>query len=266
LKERTLKVTSIQEGLEQAFWEHVNRDPLNYYFFILDWRLRRDQTKILMALDKDKIEGLMVIYDNRVAQLRGSREAVGLLLGHLDLEKVELQVPLDCEDLALAKYTAQFKTRMMLMRLERGEENLQVTTMPVRLGSDDAEGIAELMRVADPVRWGEMAVERIRTGMDSAFWLGIKRDQRLVSVGNTRLMNFASNIGAVATQERYRNRGYATSIVSTLVKEILEISPMALIHVLPDNEPAVRVYSKVGFKPYKTFFSMKDGQPKNLAR
>lgn len=52
------------------------------------------------------------------------------------------------------------------------------------------------------------------------FWLGIKLEGKLVSVGNTRFVDFASNIGVVATDEYYRGREYATSIVSALVKEI----------------------------------------------
>ncbi|HXX87579.1 MAG TPA: GNAT family N-acetyltransferase, partial [Candidatus Acidoferrum sp.] len=86
-----------------------------------------------------------------------------------------------------------------------------------------------------------------------AFWLGIKQDRTIVSVGMTRLVGFASNIGIAATREEYRNKGYATSIVSELVREILTISPTAIIHVIKGNEPAIRAYSKVGFKPYKTY-------------
>jgi predicted GNAT family acetyltransferase len=45
--------------------------------------------------------------------------------------------------------------------------------------------------------------------------------------------------------------------VSALVQEILKRSPIALIHVIADNAPAVRAYSKVGFKPYKTYLSIR---------
>jgi len=92
---------------------------------------------------------------------------------------------------------------------------------------------------------------------ESVFWLGIRKDGRLVSVGNVRFVDFASNIGVVATDEDYRGRGYATSIVSALVEEILKRSPTALIHVIADNAPAVQAYSKVGFKPYKTYLSIR---------
>ncbi len=53
------------------------------------------------------------------------------------------------------------------------------------------------------------------------------------------------------------NRGYATSVVSALVEEILKRSDRAMIHVLKDNHPAIRTYSKVGFKPFKSYSLVK---------
>jgi predicted GNAT family acetyltransferase len=253
-----VKVVALYESLERAFWNRVKDDELDYYFFVLDWRLRRDQTKILMAMEDDEIQGLMLIYRDFVVQLRGNQTAVKTLLDLLTLEKVELQAPLDCEATVLRKFeNPKTKERMMLMRLSRGEENIQVTTTPVRLGPDAAEQVVELMRRADPSWWGETSVENVRKTLAETYWLGIKQDETIVSAGSTRLIDFASNIGVVATEEKYRNRGYATSIVSALVSEILKTSPTAIIHVINDNAPAVHAYSKVGFKPHKTYLSIR---------
>jgi predicted GNAT family acetyltransferase len=253
-----MKVVALYDGLERAFWNHTSADELDYYFFVLDWKLRRDQTKILMAMEDDEIQGLMLIYRDSVVQLRGNQTAVRMLLDLLTLKEVELQAPLDCEAVVLRKFeTPKIKERMVLMRLSRGEENIQVTTTPVRLGLDDAEEIVQLMRKADPSWWGETSVENMRKILAETYWLGIKQDERIVSVGSTRLVDFASNIGVVATEKDYRNRGYATSIVSALVSEILKTSFTAIIHVISDNAPAVHAYSKVGFKPYKTYLSIR---------
>jgi len=127
----------------------------------------------------------------------------------------------------------------------------------MRVGIEDAEAIADLMRMCDPEWWGEAKAENLRKSLETTFAVGIKKDGRLVSAGYTRFVDFASNISMVATDERYRSRGYATSIVSVLVEEILKRCPIALIHVIADNAPAVRAYSKVGFKPYKTYLSIR---------
>lgn len=119
---------------------------------------------------------------------------------------------------------------------------------------NEAEEIADIMREADPEWWGEISTQHIAEGMKDRVWLGIRLDGKLVSIGNTRLTDWGSNIGVIATREEYRNRGYARSIVSALVKEILQKSDLALIHVLSDNFPAVRVYEKVGFRSHKQYF------------
>ena len=253
-----MKIVLMDERLERLFWDHVNQDPLNYYFFIFDLKQRRDQTKIMLAMEEEKIQGLMLIYRDQVVQLRGNRGAVKLLLDNLSLEKVEMQAPLDCEDLVLSKYRPKLREEMMLMYLKRGEENIQVSTAPMKLGVEDAEQVLELMRRADPTWWGDLQIEFAQKTLKEAVCFGIKPDSKLVSLGITRLMSFGSNISAVATHEQYRNRGYATSIVSTLVEKILKFSSTALIHVISDNTPAVHAYSKVGFKLYKTYLSIRN--------
>ena len=248
-----MRVASIRDGFGSEFWKHVNQDPLHYYFFILDWMERPQQTKIFLAMEGKKIQGLMLAYADAIVQLRGTRKAVEKLLDSVSLEKVELQAPLDCEDIITKKYTPQIRHELVLMTLKKGEENVQVRSQPVRLGPEDAEEVVEIMRRADPDWWGDMTAENRRESLERTYWLGIKRDGKIVSVGNARFAAFGSNIGVVATDERYRNMGYATSIVSALVQEILKKSPHALIHVLSDNVPAIRVYSKVGYKPYKNY-------------
>ena len=61
----------------------------------------------------------------------------------------------------------------------------------------------------------------------------------------------------IATHANYRNRGYASPILSALLKEVLESSETAFIYVLSDNATAMHVYSKVGFKPYKRYVYVK---------
>jgi GNAT superfamily N-acetyltransferase len=252
-----VEIVSVTNGYEQMFWDYVNRDPLDYYFFILDWTQRREQSKIFLAVEGEEVLGSLLVFADYIVQFRGSREAVQKLLEYSNLEKVELQAPLNCEDIICQKFKPRVKQVMVLMRLNRGEEHVCLTATPVRLNVEDAEEVAALMRRCDPEWWGETNAEQLKQRWQNVFWLGIKLQGRLVSIGNTRFVDFASNIGVVATDEHYRSRGYATSIVSALVEEILKRSPIALIHVIADNAPAVRTYSKVGFKPYKAYLSIR---------
>ena len=248
-----MKCVLLNSSGEPAFWEHVRRDTPNYYFFIFDWRLNKDKTKIFLALLDREIVGSMLIYDQRIVHIRGSPEAAELLMNEVDLEKVEFQAPKEHEPIILQKYRPSTKQEMILMTLQGGEEQLCIKHPIVKLGSAEAEEIAALLGEEFP-EWGEFTSDRIIERMrEGALFLGIKEGGKVVSMSNTRILDFGSNIGMVVTMKGYRGRGYATSVVSALLKEIFRESKLALIHVLSDNPSAMRVYTKVGFKPYKTY-------------
>ena len=249
-----MKIIPVTDESERLFWSYVNRDPLDYFFFIVDWSQRREQTKILLAVEGKEVLGSLLVYDDFVFQFRGCREAVQRLFDGVEFGKVELQVPPDCEDIVCKKVRPRVRHEMVLMRLNRGEERVQVVETPIRLSVDNAEEVASLLRRCDPEWWGEITSEQLGQRWQETCWLGIVHEEKLVSVGSTRFeVDFATNIGVVATDERYRGRGYATSVVSALVQVILQRSPVALIHVIADNAPAVKAYTSVGFKPHKTY-------------
>jgi len=94
-----VEIVSVADGYEQMFWNYVNRDPIDYYFFILDWTQRREQTKIFLAIKGKEVLGSLLVFSDYIVQFRGSREAVQKLFEYANLEKVELEAPLDCEDI-----------------------------------------------------------------------------------------------------------------------------------------------------------------------
>ena len=253
-----MEIVSLVKTLEPIFWEHINKDIPHYYFFAYDWKYNRDKTKILLALEGNRIDGMMLVYNQSIVQLRGSCKAVKALCEKLAVEKIELQALEEHKQHILQKYKPTWSHQMMLMVLNKGEERRQVKHPIVKLDTSDAELVATIMREADPEYWGDRTGQQIiKSKTSGANWFGIKVNGELVSLGSARLTQWAGLIGVVATQEDHRNRGYATSIVSELVNQILEKLSTALIYVLADNQPAIRAYSKVGFKPYRTYFFMR---------
>ncbi len=252
-----MKIVSLDAPFEAIFWQHVNQDIPHYYFYAFDWKHNREKTEILLALEHDRINGMMLIYDQRIAQLRGSNEAAQALLQRLDLEKVELQSLIEHKQLVLEKYkpTLMQSHEMMLMTLHKGEETLRVEHPVMALNASDSEKIAATMRDADPEFWGDRTGQGIVEGMSQgAGWFGVRVNKELVSIGMMRLTEWTGLVGVVATQKAHRNKGYATSIVSRLVEQILQGLPLAMIYVLADNPSAIRAYTKVGFRLYKTYF------------
>lgn len=254
-----MRIVALDLSLEPIFWEHVKQDIPYYYFFAFDWKYNRDETNIWFALEENRIVGMMLIYRQSIVQLRGSQEAAKALLEKLDLEKVELQALEEHEPYVLEKYKPTVPThRMMLMLVHRGEETLHVKHPIVTLNASDAERIVSIMVEGDPEFWGTITAQQVIEGMSGDNeWVGVKVNGELASIGRARVTELGGVIGIIATGEKHRNKGYATSITSALVKRILEEQPTAMIYVLVDNPPAIRAYEKVGFRPYKTYFFMR---------
>jgi len=249
-----LEVVKLGPPLEGTFERHARKDIPNYFFFLLDWKHNRDRTEIWLALRQNEIHGMVLVYDRRIVQLRGSEPAAEALLNEVDLEKAEFNVEPQHRQAILGKFPRVKEYDLILMALRRGEEHLYPSVDVVRLTPDDAGRIADLQRSVDPEIWGRVIKpERIAASMDRTLWFGIFIDGKLVSLGNATVTDIAGNVGAVATHGSFRNRGYATSIVSALLREMLKASDLALIHVLRDNMPARRAYEKVGFRPYRNY-------------
>lgn len=255
-----LKVVSLDTSSEHDFFGHVDQDPLEYYFFIFDWKLHRKDTEVYLALEKNRIEGAMMVYKKSMVHLRGNCKAVETLLEHLELEKIELTAPRECEDVVLGQFKPGRKLELLLMYLRKGEERMHISHELVEISEDKAEEIAAILRDSFPDVADRTTVDLVKDSIKSNYWLGIEQDDRVVSIGNARFADFGSNIGVIATDEAYRNRGLATSVVSALVEEILRRCDQALVHVLSDNDPAIHVYRKVGFRPHNSYLQVKEAE------
>lgn len=249
-----MEIVPLNPALESIFWTHVHQDIPHYFFFAFDWRYNKDETNILLAVTGRRIDGMMLVYKKRNVHFRGNREATRVLLEHLDLEEVELQAPKEQKHDILEKYEPTWSHELMLMVLHKGEERLHSSYPIVKLDASDAEQIATIMNKADPEFWGRVTTDQLVEGMSSVNWIGIKVDGELASICRTRLAEGIGHIATVATCEAHRNKGYGTSLVSHSVKSMLKETSIAIIYVLSDNQPAIRVYEKVGFKPYKTYY------------
>lgn len=255
-----MRVVLLSSELENAFWAYVNQDPLDYYFFIFDWMFKKAQSRIILALnDLDKITGLMLIYCGNIVQVRGSCEAIKALLDSFDGRSIELSGPLECKGIILSKYSSpRVLEEMILMHLPKGQESINVIVEPQILTIEDAEDIASLMREAYPTYWSDFTAERLQMMYNETIWIGIKNNHTLASIGVAALTPIGGHIMFIATREQYRHRGYATSIISVLVRMILNKTQNVIIYVIRSNVIAVNIYSQVGFKPYKGYLYMKN--------
>jgi len=251
-----LRVVELDERYEKAFWDLVWKDKIEYYFHIVDWRDERDRTKIFLALEGDRIEGLLVQYKEFIANVKGSDRAVDALLD-LDLGGMSINITRDHKDLLLSKYASDEVLEIALLHMKREQFRPFKGTAPVKLGSKDAEDIVDLLRAIGPDVWDERAIANIMDDMDRRIWFGIRADGLLATAGMASLTDFAGIVHTMATREAYRGRGYAKSVVSTLTGELLAGTEDAMIFVRDQNVPAVKAYTGIGYRPFNLYVNMR---------
>jgi hypothetical protein len=255
-----LQIAELTERLEDKFLDYVKCDYYDYYFFICDWLLQKSKTQVYLALEGSCIVGLMLIYEGNIVQLRGESKVINFLLDNVKVVDATIQAPLECEKLLTERYPSfKQKETVMLLSLKKGQERLNIKVKPQRLGESDAEEIAALMRESYPKMWSDIAAQYVRErfGVEQSLWLGIKIGRRLVSFGYATITSSVSHVTWVATLPGCQNRGYATSIISMLVKECFKQSIGAVIYVMDNNAAAKGVYVKVGFRFYKSYIFLK---------
>jgi len=255
-----LRIEELGPRNSRAFLDILRDDPVEYFFLDLDYRYERESARFLLALDGDEIRGMLLVYKGKVAHAKGDREAIGLLLDSIQISPVELLVPFEHRDLVIERFEFPTDWVLVAMSLDKGKESPSVTTAPERLTVADAGDIAILVSEGQPDYWRHVKKEDIEETFKRRTWFGIREGGRLVSAGMTWPMRPVSNIFTVVTSEGSRNRGYATSTVSALLKEVFSVSEKAMINVHEGNAPAQKVYSRVGFRPCGRYFHIKNGK------
>ncbi len=79
--------------------------------------------------------------------------------------------------------------------------------------------------------------------------LGVRQDGRLVAMAGQRyhLPGFCE-VSTVCTHPDYRRCGYGTALTTMVAESILERQETPFLHVAPDNDHALQLYQKMGFR------------------
>lgn len=85
-------------------------------------------------------------------------------------------------------------------------------------------------------------------------YTGIFADDKLVAMAGQRMQPLPYvEISAVCTHPDHLGKGYAGMLLNEQIKRIIAVGKIPFLHVLANN-PAVRVYERVGFKTRKPIF------------
>ena len=87
--------------------------------------------------------------------------------------------------------------------------------------------------------------------IENGVYYGVFVDDRLVSIAGTHVVSPSEGVavaGNVFTHPRYRNRGLATIATNAVTQTLLRMCSLVVLTVEADNDPAVRVYRRLGYQ------------------
>ncbi|MFZ1014069.1 MAG: GNAT family N-acetyltransferase, partial [Terracidiphilus sp.] len=110
-----------------------------------------------------------------------------------------------------------------------------------RLSKSDVSAMVELASLTEPGPF------RKRTSELGTFF-GTFEGDRLVAIAGERMhLPGLIEVSAVCTHPDARSRGYARALMAAVLNDIREKGATPFLHVLAENDAAIRVYEGLGF-------------------
>lgn len=251
-----MKVSKFDGSLFQKLDDYLWHDPVLHAYLIHDLWKEKENSEFFLALSDSEIKGVILIYNGVYPSiwLFGEEEAADELLDEIDVDRAIFIVPEHLESSVQDRYPEVESYPLDVMVLEKGEEILFLENSVRKLDLEDLEEIVELQAKGRPKGPSEYEKEvKIKLSRDSVFFYGFFESDELVSMCHGEILaGGVADIRGVFTHPEYRGRGYANSCLSGCLKRAFEEVERAILLVRSDNEPAKRVYKKVGFSDYQT--------------
>jgi RimJ/RimL family protein N-acetyltransferase len=250
---RSIRVTPDNETI---FYDYIKNNFAEYFFFHVDYAQYPENTEIYMAVDnEDKIQGMVLVWKNRRIQLRGSVMSLEFLLNGKNYNPLSITGFNDHKQL-IAKFFPDYKKEISLYRmgLNKGDQKEFEKYEYRRLDESYREEIASLMRISDPIFWGSRVSEDILID-ENNIWYGIIERKKLISINGVWKYQHIGYITVVGTHPNHWRQGYASSLISSVFKDLFQEKEQCFITVRTANDPAIHTYKKLGFSICNTHYS-----------
>ncbi|MHA2180601.1 MAG: GNAT family N-acetyltransferase [Promethearchaeota archaeon] len=251
---RSIRVTADNEAF---FYDYIKNNFSEYFFFHVDYAQYPESTEIYMALDnEEKIQGMVLIWKNSRIQLRGSNESLEFLLNGKNYNPISGITGFDNHKKLISNYFPDYKKEIALYRmvLKIGDQKDFEKYPFQKLNESHREVITLLMKIADPIYWGSRQPEDILIDENNT-WYGIIKDKDLICMISLWKYESIGYITIVGTHPDYWNQGYASSLISSTLKELFREKKQCFIMVRVANVPAIQTYKKLGFSICNTHYS-----------
>jgi predicted GNAT family acetyltransferase len=128
------------------------------------------------------------------------------------------------------------------MGMEHSSSSVTSEVALEKLGAADSEEMLELTALTKPGPFDKRTHEL-------GTYLGIRRDGQLVAMAGERLkVPGYTEVSAVCTHPEHVGRGYARVLMTEVMRSIRERWEKSFLHVREDNDHAIGLYEKLGFR------------------
>jgi len=256
MKSDGLRTIRVSKDNEAYFYNYIKDNFADYFFFHVDYAQYPESTEIYMILDnKDKVHAMVLLWKDQRIQLRGTNFGLEFLLNGKNYKPISV-TGFEHHRKLVSKYFPAFKKEIALyrMKLTKGEQKDFERFEFQKLTESHRKNITLLMRNADPIFWGSREPEDILIDENNT-WYGIEEKKKLVSIVSIWRYENIGYITVVGTHSDCWNQGYASSLISSVLKVLFLEKEQCFIMVRVANTPAVHTYKKLGFSILNTHYS-----------
>ncbi len=217
------------------------------------------------ATESGKILSIAMLYGN----LYGSKDPIFFLLENKNTEaarqmarellpklpiKMYCHVSKSISDILKQRY--YFGTRFDFIKMKLAGDiladmHIKYPEYTFRINKNDFEGINGFLKSVNPDAFFNNAM------LNSEKYFCIRKNNEILSMAGVHLYTKEFGIaviGNVATAEKHRGKGYATSVTASLCRDIWDDEVKLIgLNVRADNIPAIKAYEKIGFQKHAEY-------------
>jgi GNAT superfamily N-acetyltransferase len=248
--QRSVNVVSLESMDEKRFLTFLERNSVLHIFTVYDLTRNKDKTTLWVALRNGNISGYLFEFDKKYVHIHGDREAASKLINKISVDEPMFvtypdHLPLVkkfFKPIAPADSASKGKTTTFLVMKADAETFKPIIKHEAKkLTKTDLDEVSRNL--------GEALTKTIEAALTGGLAFGAYENGSLSSTAAVpELLKKYGLIRGVYTAPELRSQGLAASACSALTEELLRLGIESVLWVSKDNQPARRLYEKLGFK------------------